>query len=62
MMDEPLRIDELKTPESELEETLTHYDLDDELEAEFNDIEECFIRLQVRYQSLLNTRRYLING
>jgi hypothetical protein len=61
-MDEPLRIENLKTPESDLEETLNHYDLDDELEAEFDDIEDCLIRLQVRYQSLLNTRRYLING
>lgn len=61
-MDEPLRIENLKTPETDLEETLSEYDLDDELEAEFNDIEDCLIRLQVRYQSLLNTRRYLING
>ena len=61
-MDEPIRIDNLKTDDSELELTLNEYDLDEQLENEFADIEECLMQLQVRYQSLLNTRRYLLNG
>jgi|GEM_PF-3465567 len=56
------QIDNLKTDESELNEVLEQYDLDEFLEAEFDAIEAQFRELQILYTSLLNTRKYLING
>ncbi len=56
------QIDDLKTDESELNEVLEQYDLDEFLEAEFDAIEAQFRELQILYTSLLNTRKYLING
>jgi phosphopantothenate synthetase len=55
-------IEALKTDSNELEEVLNRYDLDESLEAHFNDIDERFRQLEIKYQSLLNTRRYLQNG
>ncbi len=56
------QLNDLQTDENELDEVLAKYDLDDALEAEFNDLENRFRNLQLHYQTLLNTRKYLING
>ncbi|HEY9652291.1 MAG TPA: hypothetical protein V6C95_16650 [Coleofasciculaceae cyanobacterium] len=50
-----------RTDEDELEEVLDQFDLDESLERRFNAIDERFTALQIKYQSLLNTRRFL-NG
>ena len=56
------QLNDLQTDEDELDEVLAKYDLDEALEAEFNDLENRFRNLQLAYQTLLNTRKYLING
>jgi hypothetical protein len=56
------QLQDLQTDEKELDEVLAKYDLDEALEAEFNDLENRFRNLQLAYQTLLNTRKYLING
>jgi hypothetical protein len=63
-MDEQLesQLNDLQTDEKELDEVLAKYDLDESLEAEFNDIESHFQQLLIAYQTLLNTRRFLNNG
>jgi phosphopantothenate synthetase len=55
------QLNDFKTDEDELEEVLSKYDLDEALEAEFNVIDARFRELQISYQTLLNTRRFL-NG
>jgi hypothetical protein len=55
------QLEDFKTDENELEELLSKYDLDEALEAEFNVIDARFRELQISYQTLLNTRRFL-NG
>jgi hypothetical protein len=55
-------LEDIKTDETELEEVLAKYDLDDALEAQYNHLEDRFRNLQLTYQTLLNTRRYLNNG
>ena len=55
------QLEDFKTDENELEEVLTKYDLDESLEAEFNALDTRFRELQISYQTLLNTRRFL-NG
>ena len=55
------QLNDFKTDENELEEVLTKYDLDESLEAEFNALDSRFRELQISYQTLLNTRRFL-NG
>jgi chromosome segregation ATPase len=55
-------IENLKTDQDELEQTLNDYDLDEELEAEFDAIDAEFRELEIIYQSLLNTRRFLNNA
>ena len=55
-------IQNLKTDEQELEEVLGKYDLDQFLEDEYNAISDALQQLEIRYQSLLNTRKYLTNG
>ncbi len=55
-------IENLKTDQDELEQTLNDYDLDEELEAEFDAIDAEFRELEIVYQSLLNTRRFLNNA
>jgi hypothetical protein len=55
------QLNDFKTDENELEEVLTKYDLDESLEAEFNALDTRFRELQISYQTLLNTRRFL-NG
>jgi chromosome segregation ATPase len=56
------QIENLKTDQDELEETLNEYDLDAELEQEFDAIDAEFRELEIVYQSLLNTRRFLNNA
>jgi hypothetical protein len=55
------QLNDLQTDESELDEVLAKYDLDEVLEAQYNALENRFRDLQLAYQTLLNTRRYL-NG
>ncbi len=55
-------IEALKTDEAELEKVLDEYDLDQCLETEFNAISSEFHQLEIAYQSLLNTRRFLKNA
>jgi hypothetical protein len=55
------QLEDFKTDEKELEEVLSKYDLDEALEAEFNVLDARFRELQISYQTLLNTRRFL-NG
>jgi hypothetical protein len=56
------QLNDLQTDEKELDEVLVKYDLDDALEAQYNSLENRFRDLQLIYQTLLNTRRYLNNG
>jgi hypothetical protein len=49
------QLNDLQTDEAELDEVLAKYDLD-------NALEDRFRNLQLTYQTLLNTRRYLNNG
>ena len=63
-MDEQLeaQLEDFKTDESELNEVLEQYDLDEFLEAEFDTLDAQFRELQILYTSLLNTRKFLNNG
>lgn len=63
-MDESINshLEDIKTDENELDEVLARYDLDDALEAQYNALEDKFRNLQLTYQTLLNTRRYLNNA
>jgi hypothetical protein len=56
------KIEDLKTDEHELGEVLQQHDLDASLEQEFNSIDAQFRQLEIMYQSLINTRRFLKNG
>jgi len=55
------QLNDLQTDETELDVVLAKYDLDEALEAQYNALENRFRDLQLAYQTLLNTRRYL-NG
>jgi len=55
------QLNDLQTDESELDAVLAKYNLDEALEAQYNSLENRFRDLQLAYQTLLNTRRYL-NG
>jgi hypothetical protein len=55
------QLEDLQTNESELDAVLSKYDLDEALEAQYNALEDKFRTLQLCYQTLLNTRKYL-NG
>lgn len=55
------QIEDFKTDEDELEQVLGDYDLDEELEQLFNTLDRQFQQLEIKYQSLLNARRF-ING
>jgi hypothetical protein len=55
------QLNDLQTDEAELDEVLARYDLDEALEAQYNALENRFRDLQLAYQTLLNTRKYL-NG
>jgi hypothetical protein len=52
-------LEDIKTDETELDEVLARYDLDDVLEVQYNLLEDKFRNLQLTYQTLLNTRKYL---
>lgn len=56
------KIEDLKTDEHELGEVLQQHDLDASLESQFNQIDNQFHQLQIAYQALLNTRKFLKNG
>jgi hypothetical protein len=61
-MSDDNQAEEFKTDESELEDILDSYDLDECLAAEFDAIDTAFKELRIKYQSLLNTRRFLQHG
>ena len=52
-------LEDIKTDETELDKVLARYDLDDALEVQYNHLEDKFRNLQLSYQTLLNTRKYL---
>ncbi|MBD2731873.1 hypothetical protein H6G96_37795 [Nostoc sp. FACHB-892] len=56
------QIHDAKTDETELSLVLKKYDLDEELALEFSEIDKAFQQLQIKYQSLLNTRKFFNNG
>ncbi len=56
------QIEDFKTDESELSEVLDKFDLDESLAAEFELIATQFQQLEIKYQSLINTRRFLLNA
>lgn len=56
------QIQDAKTDEKELNQVLKKYDLDEELAIEFSDIDKAFRQLEIKYQSLINTRKFLNNG
>jgi hypothetical protein len=55
-------IQDAKTDETELKQVLKKYDLDEELALEFSEIDKAFQQLQIKYQSLLNTRKFFNDG
>ena len=56
------QIQDAKTDETELKQVLKKYDLDEELALEFSEIDKAFRQLEIKYQSLVNTRKFLNNG
>jgi hypothetical protein len=56
------QIQDAKTDETELKQVLKKYDLDEQLALEFSEIDKAFRQLEIKYQSLLNTRKFLNNG
>lgn len=56
------QIEEAKTDEKELNQVLKKYDLDEALALEFSEIDKTFRQLEIKYQALLNTRKFLSNG
>ena len=52
------QITQAKTDDKELNQVLKKYDLDEELALEFSEIDKAFHQLQIRYQSLVNTRKF----
>lgn len=63
MQDELNRqIEEAKTDQTELNQVLKKYDLDEQLALEFSQIDKAFRQLEIKYQALLNTRKFFNNG
>lgn len=56
------QIQDAKTDEVELKQVLQKYDLDEQLALEFSEIDKAFQQLQIKYQSLVNTRKFFNNG
>ena len=56
------QIQDAKTDETELKLVFKKYDLDEELALEFSEIDKAFRQLEIKYQSLVNTRKFLNNG
>lgn len=52
------QIQDAKTDEKELNQVLKKYDLDEELALELSEIDKAFHQLQIRYQSLVNRRKF----
>lgn len=55
------QIEDAKTDEQELNQIIKAHDLDAELTREFLEINKAFTQLEIKYQSLLNARKFL-NG
>ncbi|MHC5854914.1 hypothetical protein [Nostoc sp.] len=55
-------IQDAKTDETKLSLVLKKYDLDEELALEFSEIDKAFRQLEIKYQSLVNTRKFFNNG
>lgn len=55
-------IQDAKTDETELNQVLKKYDLDEQLSIEFSEIDKAFRQLEIKYQSLLNTRKFFNDG
>lgn len=55
-------IDNYKTDQAELDEVLNEYDLDAELEQEFEALSKALVQLEIRYQALINSRRFMTDG
>lgn len=63
MQDELSRqIEGAKTDKTELNQLLKKYNLDEELAIEFDRIDKEFRQLEIKYQALINTRKFLSNG
>lgn len=56
------QIQDAKTDETELNQVLKKYDLDEQLSIEFSEIDKAFRQLEIKYQSLLNTRKFFNDG
>ncbi|MBD2255606.1 hypothetical protein [Nostoc parmelioides] len=56
------QIEDAKTDEKELNQVLEKYDLDEALALEFSEIDKAFRQLEIKYQALLSTRKFLSNG
>lgn len=56
------QIQSAKTDETELKQALKKYDLDEQLTLEFSEIDKAFRQLEIKYQSLLNTRKFFNDG
>ena len=55
------QIKDAKTDENELEQLLDQFDLDESLAVEFDSLTKQFHQLEIKYQSLLNTRRLCLD-
>ncbi len=51
-----------RTDPAELDELLNEYDLDAELEREFEALSKALVQLEIRYQALINSRRFMTDG
>lgn len=56
------QIEDAKTDSNELNQVLEKYDLDEALALEFSEIDKAFRQLEIKYQSLINARKFLNNG
>jgi phosphopantothenate synthetase len=55
-------IESRKTDTSKVENVVQNFDLDEELEQQFQNFDERLRQLEIKYTALLNTRKYLTNG
>jgi hypothetical protein len=59
-MDE--EIEKLRPDEQLLEKHSESFDIDEDLEAEFNKIQEAIYNLKIKYESLIKIREIAANG
>jgi hypothetical protein len=52
------KVDSLKTDTTALDKTLQRFDLDEQLEQEFNAIDKAFRDLEIKYLALQHSRKY----